>query len=525
MALQINPHAYTGGAERFNPLPHTQLYIQLKQREQAKNEAFDEYLRNLNKNINSAGLRNQERPVFEQKLAEWQKFGMENRDKLRNPRQDKGGASLEFQNKYQDILNLVAESKMEEEKKKPLIEIATDPNKRDRLSADIIPDIASHDEPIYITDKNGQIIRNPDRRSFDVSKIMFDPKPFEQDKYFKSFDDVKRSDLSPTVVKNPKDMTQTITTTSVFDQGAKDLIATRAVGEYMNNKSFKATIDKLNPDEYNDVYKKNYGHDIQTPADLAAAYTLAGLQQKTVTSKLENDTFERQKQMAAINHGYRLGEKQFEHALKGADEQTQDLWLDDHIDKLTEDAKKQPSRLYVGGGLGYEIPLNATLAKSLAKDGNSPDKLIVTMDGKYVPIFYQRNKDGIIMNGRGKDQFPVVDEIATVPIDRNQLKLDLGGQVGVKQKNKEMSAGQKSINSSPTPAALVKQSKGNPPPNGKEYVEDEGFKFKWNPDKSRYDPDQTQFKNITSGTHNGKRVQIGYKDGKWYNIQTTEEIK
>jgi hypothetical protein len=69
-------------------------------------------------NINSAGLRNQERPVFEQKLAEWQKYGMDNRDRLRNPRQDRGQASLEFQNKYQDILNLVQESKMEEEKKK-----------------------------------------------------------------------------------------------------------------------------------------------------------------------------------------------------------------------------------------------------------------------------------------------------------------------------------------------------------------------------------------------------------------------
>lgn len=441
MALINDPLQWSEGAERLNSRPHTQLYVQLKQREQAKNEAFDEYVRNLNKNINSAGLRNQERPVFEQKLADWQKFGMENRDRLRNPRADKGAASLEFQNKYQDILNLVAESKMEEEKKKPLIEIATDPNKRDRLSTDIIPDIASHDEPLYLTDKNGELIRNPNRKSFDVSKIMFDPKPFEQDKYFKSFDDVKRSDLTPTVVKNPKDMTQTVTTTSVFDQGAKDLIATRAVGELMNNKSFKATVSKLDPKDYNDIYKKNFGHDIENEADLAAAYTLAGLQQKTVTSKLENDTFERQKALAGINHGYRLGEAQFKAALGKASKQDADLWLDDHIDELTEDAKKNPSKLYPGGGLGYEIPLNATLAKSLSKDGNSPDKLIVTMDGKYVPIFYKRDKDGVIMNGQKKDQLPVIDEIATVPIDRNQLKLDLGGQTGVKQKNKEMSAG------------------------------------------------------------------------------------
>lgn len=34
-----------------------------------------------------------------------------------------------------------------------------------------------------------------------------------------------------------------------------------------------------------------------------------------------------------------------------------------------------------------------------------------------------------------------------------------------------------------------------------------------------------QYSSVTSGTYNGKKVQIGQKNGKWYNIQTGEEIK
>src|SRR5574341_528528 len=136
MALQNDPRIYSGGGVVLDSRPHVQLYAQLKQREQAKRDAYDDYVRNLNKNINPAGMRNQERAVFEDKLRQWQEFGLKNRDALSNPRKDNGAASMEFQAGYQDLQNLIAESKGEEEKKKPLVEIMTDPAKRDRLNED-----------------------------------------------------------------------------------------------------------------------------------------------------------------------------------------------------------------------------------------------------------------------------------------------------------------------------------------------------------------------------------------------------
>lgn len=452
MALQ-NQNLYTGGNAQFNPAPHVQLYISLKQREQAKNEAFDEYLRNLNKNINPAGLRNQERAVFEDKLAKWQQYGMQNREALRNPRKDQGGASLNFQSQYQDLLNTVAESKQEEEKKKPVIEVMADPDKRKRLRDAVIQDIASHDEPIWVKDANGEWQRNQNRRSFDISHLQYKPKPFEQDSYFKSFDDVKRSDLAPDIVKNPKDMTQTVTTTSVFDQGAKDLVATRAVGKYMNDDGFKEMIDSLDPKQYNDFYKKNFGHDIQTPADLAAAYTLGGLQQKTVKSELKNDTYERQAALAKLNHNYRLGEKSFEHDLAKADKTTQDLWLQGLLDSETKNARtdqfgnKKPMAFYetgAGSTAGNEIPVTKFLADSFTKDGKSPDKLIVTFDDQFVPIYFKRDDKGNLLNDAGKvvkdPKEAGIINTYSVPQSRQLTIVDMGGKIGVKKKNEEAAA-------------------------------------------------------------------------------------
>lgn len=352
MALQYDPRMYLGGAVELDSRPHTQLYGQLLAKKQAQQEAFDEYIRNLNKSVNSAGLRNVDRPVFDKKMSEWQKFGIENRD---NIRKRIGGADIEFANKYQDIQNLIAESKLEEEKKKPLVEILTDPTKRELLDESSIEGIASHDQPLYAKDETGSLVRNPNRRSFDYSGISFNPKPFDQDKYFDQFKDVTRMELPPVISLDPTSKTQTTTTTSVFDQEAKDLIASRGVAEYMNNRSFKKTVDSLDPKEYNDFFKQNYGHDIQTPADLAAAYSLKGLQQKVVKTDVSPDTFARQKEMAAINDAYARRRQAMNDAYikgridykKASSQQDGDTILNKWINDSFERGKDQREGVYV----------------------------------------------------------------------------------------------------------------------------------------------------------------------------------
>jgi hypothetical protein len=445
MAIVNDPRLYLGGSERINTRPSVQLYGQLMARKQARDDAYDEYIRNLNKSINSAGMRNVDRQAFDKQLSDWQKFGMERKDDIRNRR---NGADIEYMQKYQGLLNTVSESKTEEEKKKPAVEMLLDPNKRDRLNNDdFLKAIHEHDQPIYITDEKGELQRNPNRKSLDYQSVVFNPKPFEQDKYFKQFEDIKKMDLPPQVVKNPKDMTQTVTTTSIFDPEAKEIVRTRATTDYFQNPAFKSVIDQLNPDEYNEDFKKQYGHDIENKGDLAAAYTLKGLQTKAVKSELKEDNFGQRKALAALNHSYRLGEKEFEHALDRADKVTANLWFDDAIDEWTNTARKNPDgtikpssviETQSGWKEGHKIPVTSYLAKAMMKDDKSPDDIFVTTENEYIPVFYKRNDKGIKIPNPDTG-LPEVNKTLTVPESREMFKLDIGGQAGMKQKNIEMS--------------------------------------------------------------------------------------
>lgn len=302
--IRNDPRMYSAGNVVINQQPHTALYAQLAQHRQARDEAFDEYIRNLNKSVNGAGVRNVDRPAFDQQLADWQKFGMQNRDAIRNR---KGGADIQFQKMYQDIQNLVSESKTEEEKKKPLVEMFLDPAKRDRLGDGVIDEVHAHDQPIYIRGEDGSIQRNPNRKSLDLTSISFNPKPFEQDKYFKQFEDIKRTELPPEITTDPNTMTQTEVKKSVYTPEDKELIATRAVTDLAQNPSFRSVVKSLKPEDYNEFYKQNFGHDIQNDGDLAAAYTLKGLQQSVSTSKVSPDTFARQKELENIRQKNRVG--------------------------------------------------------------------------------------------------------------------------------------------------------------------------------------------------------------------------
>jgi hypothetical protein len=400
MAIHNDSRMYSAGNVVFDQQPHVQLYANLMQRKAAKDEAFDEYIRNQNKGINAAGMRNADRPVFDKKYSELQNFYIQNRDAIKNR---KAGADIKYTQMNQDLLNLISESKTEEEKKKPLTEILLDPNKRERLSDTIFDDVSSHDQPIYVQKEDGTVERNPNRKSLDYGSVTFNPKPFEQDKYFKQFEDVKRMDLPPVVTDDPKTMTQTVTTNSVFDKEAKDLIATRAVTDLMQNPSFKSVVKQLDPKEYNEFYKQNYGHDIQNEADLAAAYTLKGLQQKVSTAKVNPDTYGRQvalegirnanaNRRLALQNDYIKGRIAFR---KAAGKQEQDGVLEGYIERAFDEGKDTKGVIGVKGqfvparkiAVPVEIMDKYTISKGKG-DEQRPTKFMITEDKKFVVPVY-----------------------------------------------------------------------------------------------------------------------------------------
>ena len=442
MALINDQRLYTGGSERFDTRPHVQLYAQLKAKEQANKDAFDEYMRNLNIKVNPAGMRNNERRVFEDKLSKWQQYGMQNKEQLRNPRKDGGRASMEFQAGYQDLQNIIARSKGVEELKKPAVEVITDPNKYDRVNKDKLKTaLQSTDQDLYIQDpKTGAWVDNPEWRGISVSDIEFNAKPFDQGKFRGLFKDIKRQEQAPTMIKDSKNMTQTVTKRAVFDEPAKDQIAEIAVTEYMSDPSTKEFIDKLDPSEYNDFFKKNYGHDIQTEGDLAAAYALKTQQEELITSELKDDLFAQRKAMAELNDAYAKGRMYMRRAWSKADKATQDTWVDGQIDGIIAKGKQGGEVVYTDENdnkrLGFKLPLDPTMAKALTRDKQEPDALRLNSDGTIQPVFLIRDDSGKAVRGK-KGEYEI-NKTLSVPLTREQIRAAYSRQFGVKQANLEM---------------------------------------------------------------------------------------
>lgn len=72
MALINDSRIYSGGNVQFDPSPTINMYAQLLQKKQAKQEAIDEYYRKLPGTLNSAGMRDQDIEGFNNELLSLQ---------------------------------------------------------------------------------------------------------------------------------------------------------------------------------------------------------------------------------------------------------------------------------------------------------------------------------------------------------------------------------------------------------------------------------------------------------------------
>lgn len=443
----INPgNLYSGGAVVFNQNPHTALLMNLLARKQAKEDAVENYYRDLDTKINPAGMRSQDVPVLMENEKKRKEFFRQNKGAILNPNLDGGRAQADFQSLYQGSHGIIEESKGEAEKYKQVVPILTDPDKRSRVTPAFMESLALHDKPI----------RSEGRKSFDPTQIDFTT-PFDQPKYLKSFEDIQRVPGQPVVTRDTKNFLRTLTTDHSYDDRGKEAIANRAVGAYHSNVGFQDMIDGLAKDpkafdDLNTFYKSAYGHpiDIAHPEELAVAYTLKTLQPTITTKETRDDrkayddyNFAQQKAMAGLHFGYskQLQDNALAHQKELAewkkkngltDGKDEEAWADDYINGLTNE---------LGQGFHYkttdgktavenEVKLDPTLKKSLtitnaAGKAQAPDKLLYNKETKqYRPVFYQT--DDKYQPIKGEDGKFVIEPQLSQPISKDQLKLALG---------------------------------------------------------------------------------------------------
>lgn len=439
---------YSGGAERFDSSPYVNFYAQTMARKQAKDEALDQYYQNIFKQVNPAGARTQDIPRFTEKVNEWQQFYQQNRDKIKNPRLDGGKAQSEFQSRFVDAQNYIQQSKNEAKTYEGLIPILRDPDKRSRIPENVIQGLASHDLPLG----------DPKRKSFDMSSLNFDPKPFDvtmQKNFLQGVQQgLKMDDNITGITTDPKTFTQTVTTTSSFGDEAKGAIRNRAAGAYGSDPSFKHFVDTElskpgNYQQLNSIFKKQFGTDIQHPEDLATAWSLGAIQEERTAQKNQDDWKSRQDYL----QGQRINLLNRRIAAEKQGKKDEGGWINEYVGVLKEQSLMGPSvqYKYKSGQTAdeYDIPMDATLSKLLEKQKVQPDYLRYNpQTGKFRPIYakyetvMEKNSEGkeveVTRIAKGKDGKVAVDETLSQPLTEPQLVLALGGRVTPTQRTVEM---------------------------------------------------------------------------------------
>lgn len=428
MALQNHPALYTGGGERFNSQPYVNFYAHLMARKQAKEDALEKYYQDLPKGINSAGVRTQDIPLFMQKVDGMGEYYRQNREAIKNPRIDNGEAQTRYGSMYQDAKLFPQMSKFEEEKKKPWVEMGTNPTIRDRMPDSIFQnDIPLHDLPLG----------HPDRKSLDLSKFDFNPKDFEVDKFKKLFENIKPDEEKIYGVTDPKTLKMPFTTKHSYNKEAKGSIYDIAAASYRSDPSVQAEIHKAAEDKklyakFNDVFKKTYGEDIESPEDFAAAYAISLIQPEQNKGGFEDDRIAFMKlQDEYARKRMRLQDNLIRGRMATSAAQY-DTWVGDYLDILDEQAlTNEPGLLPGADSQVYEIPIDPVMAKALDRTGKgrTPQKLYISKEGTYYPVYYEYS-DGVLETE--EDGRPKIDEDESVPLNRQQMVLSLGGKAVTK---------------------------------------------------------------------------------------------
>src|ERR1700739_3887344 len=107
----ISPAAYSGGTFTIRQPNYANYFAQAQMHKMAKQQALSQYYDRVQSSINPAGVRDVDMEGWQKKADDWNKFGIENRDNLVDPRRDGGRALGQFNAMHRDLLGDLNKSK------------------------------------------------------------------------------------------------------------------------------------------------------------------------------------------------------------------------------------------------------------------------------------------------------------------------------------------------------------------------------------------------------------------------------
>lgn len=265
---------YSGGAVTFNPLPYLQMNQNIIARQQAKQEAVDNYYREMNKGLTPAGMFPNDVNDFTDKVNQWRDYVTQNRNILSNPSaKDYGQTTNQANYLYNDALNHAEVSKQKAKQFDEAVRLIKPGHPLTDATMNML-----HTATLPVS--NGY-------QPLDLSQVQYTPsdKPTTAGDLIKYQNFVKSglqmSEGQPSISVDPNTKSKVVTTTSSYNPDAINTIARRSEFLYNSDPKFHAMVKDMasDPDQYdqlNQAFKQTYGHDldIQYPEEFATALLL-----------------------------------------------------------------------------------------------------------------------------------------------------------------------------------------------------------------------------------------------------------
>lgn len=178
--LSQGNNPFSAGAVILDSTPVTDYYLNQEAKKQAKDEALDKYYQDQLASVSSKGLRSQDMNIFADKFKNLQQLYMENKNAIKNPTKYGFEKAQEYNQKRQELMNLPALSKSEQEKENEINKLLADPTKRDLIDVPTLDKaLQSHKLPLG----------SENRESLDLARTPFLAKrlsPQEKTNYIKN---------------------------------------------------------------------------------------------------------------------------------------------------------------------------------------------------------------------------------------------------------------------------------------------------------------------------------------------------
>lgn len=402
MQFPVNPNLYNGGAVVFNTAPFAQFYLQQQAKRQAKQEALNKYYDDQAKAITPTGMRAKDiEGGWSNKFQQWQELGTKNRENLLRPTRDGYKTLNEFNRLANELKSDIEKSKQLAGYEKELREY--------KMSGKWNPT----DDDMAIADDVGKSIYDPNKKWLGLDALSVNVPDLDLNKFVK--DAVGQNKRDKMVVGEPKfdsaKGTQAITYEERFSPQTIRSIADSALAFAQRpdvRKTFSHALESDDLPSLQQAYETVYpGKMVTTPEQAAQAYIIRAIGAPTGRSEEvkswtdPNRSFNQQKELARIRHGYALSEIDHRNLKKKVEEQG---GANSYIQKLIDDA--QPGYYKNADGTIREVlTLKSTAADRKMftttyynKDGQkreiSPDYLQLTKDKKHIiPVFLSSAPD------------------------------------------------------------------------------------------------------------------------------------